>query len=343
MGGTGENSLRQRMRSGRICVLHSGQAYDVTDFSDRHPGGREWLEKLAGQDVTQVMQDATPHKHTKAAYAILEKYRIRDDDHDKQNGDARSSVFHFHNMQEDPLIDWNKPLLWQVPKLGRNYFTWVHQPVDTSMRLFHSDLFEFFSKCPWYMVPIIWVPVTIFMMLSSHANFGAQSVAWNVFGVEVWVTAAWLLPLYLFGLLLWTFCEYTIHRWIFHMAPPENWQFLIWMHFILHGQHHKSPMDRMRLVFPTVPATIFAVAIFSLYSLVGPLPVAQAMFAGTLTGYIAYDLTHYYIHHGSPIPFYFASLKRYHVKHHFENQQLGFGISSKLWDYPFGTLIPDSE
>ncbi|KAK7478204.1 hypothetical protein BaRGS_00030565 [Batillaria attramentaria] len=127
------------------------------------------------------------------------------------------------------------------------------------------------------------------------------------------------------------------------MSPPHNWPILVLLHFILHGQHHKSPMDRMRLVFPTVPASIFATAIYSAYSLISPPPVAQALFAGTLIGYMAYDLTHYYIHHGSPIPFYFASLKRYHVKHHFETQQLGFGISSKLWDYPFGTLIPDSD
>ena len=82
-------------------------------------------------------------------------------------------------------------------------------------------------------------------------------------------------------------------------------------------------MDRMRLVFPTVPATIFASLIFGLYSLLVPWPVAQAMFAGTLVGYMIYDLTHYYIHHGTPFTAYFRNLKRYHVKHHFEQQQLG--------------------
>ena len=41
------------------------------------------------------------------------------------------------------------------------------------------------------------------------------------------------------GLVLWTFCEYTIHRWLFHMCPPANVPILVLLHFILHGQHHK--------------------------------------------------------------------------------------------------------
>ena len=89
-------------------------------------------------------------------------------------------------------------------------------------------------------------------------------------------------------------------------------------------------MDRMRLVFPTVPATIFATLILGFYSLFAPWPVAQAMFAGTLVGYMAYDLTHYYIHHGTPITSYFRSLKSYHVKHHFEHQQLGGYLGAGL-------------
>eukprot|EP00745_Piridium_sociabile_P036599 TRINITY_DN65945_c0_g1_i1.p2 TRINITY_DN65945_c0_g1~~TRINITY_DN65945_c0_g1_i1.p2 ORF type:complete len:159 (-),score=30.49 TRINITY_DN65945_c0_g1_i1:81-557(-) len=157
------------------------------------------------------------------------------------------------------------------------------------------------------------------------------------------VTPLYMIPLMLLGLLLWTFCEYTIHRWLFHMQPPSNSPVLMLVHFILHGQHHKSPMDRMRLVFPTIPAFGFATLIFCLYSLVGPVPVAQALFSGTLLGYMGYDLTHYYIHHGTPFIAYFRNLKQYHVKHHFEQQHLGFGISSKLWDYPFGTLIRMNE
>ncbi|XP_076448819.1 fatty acid 2-hydroxylase-like [Babylonia areolata] len=349
MGGAGENSLRQRLSKGRLCVIHSGQVYDVTDFSDRHPGGKAWLEKYAGQDVTQVMESQSPHKHTRAAYSIMQKYRVAEasDIGHKQNGSAES--YHnkqFYSMDNDPLIDWSKPIMGQISGLRENYYKWVHEPVDTSLRLFQSDFVEFFSKCPWYMVPIVWVPITLFILFRCYTTLAAPSrdpIVWNLFGSEVMVTSMFMWPLVLLGLMLWTFCEYTIHRWLFHMKPPAHIPILVLLHFILHGQHHKSPMDRMRLVFPTIPATIFATLIFGLYYLLAPVAVAQALFSGTLIGYMVYDLTHYYIHHGTPMTNYFRSLKRYHVKHHFEQQNLGFGISSKLWDYPFGTLIPNND
>ena len=55
-----------------------------------------------------------------------------------------------------------------------------------------------------------------------------------------------------------------------------------------------------------------------------PLNVGRALLAGALLGYIGYDLTHYYLHHGSPTPgTYFASLKTYHVAHHYVNYNRG--------------------
>lgn len=82
-------------------------------------------------------------------------------------------------------------------------------------------------------------------------------------------------------------------------------------------------MDRMRLVFPPLPASVIGLLIFGCYTLFSPWSVAETLFAGTLVGYMAYDLTHYYVHHGTPTSVYFSNLKRYHVKHHFEHQQLG--------------------
>lgn len=55
--------------------------------------------------------------------------------------------------------------------------------------------------------------------------------------------------LFLFGVLLWTFEEYVIHRWLFHMKPPANFPSLIWVHFLLHGQHHKVWYDRQGKIY----------------------------------------------------------------------------------------------
>lgn len=54
-----------------------------------------------------------------------------------------------HCLLPQDLVDWQKPLLWQVGYLGEKYDEWVHQPVDRPIRLFHSDFLEFLSKTAW--------------------------------------------------------------------------------------------------------------------------------------------------------------------------------------------------
>ena len=49
-----------------------------------------------------------------------------------------------------------------------------------------------------------------------------------------------LMPfLFVVGIFGWTFTEYALHRWLFHRDPPTSSYFLITLHFLLHGQHHK--------------------------------------------------------------------------------------------------------
>lgn len=92
------------------------------------------------------------------------------------------------------------------------------------------------------------------------------------------------------------------------------------------------------------------------------------LFGGGLLGYVIYDCTHYYLHHGQPSSDPAKYLKvlsslsllkliqphssvscsthtalccvpqKYHLNHHFRIQTKGFGITSTLWDHVFGTL-----
>ncbi len=264
-------------------------------------------------------------------------------------------------------------------------------------------------------------------------------------------------PLYVvFGMFFWSLLEYLVHRWLFHLPPPPHSPFLITMHFILHGQHHKvsfyqvvlellpfvqrsthhelqknleshaqtftdvcgnsergtlgnhsdcvsgreeevfehrevamlltsmnssfslqAPFDKDRLVFPPVPGFVFAAVFWAVFGSLFPRPVAYAVMAGvfvrahrqeregegfghvssswqgslgrvaglkqtrcivpacptpctsdvvltgSIVGYMCYDLTHYYLHHGTPSFAYFRRLKSYHVKHHFVDYKKG--------------------
>ena len=47
---------------------------------------------------------------------------------------------------------------------------------------------------------------------------------------------------------------------------------------------------------------------------------------------------HYSLHH-TRLPSYVRDMKKYHLAHHYKNFDLGFGVTSKIWDYVFNTVL----
>jgi len=74
-----------------------------------------------------------------------------------------------------------------------------------------------------------------------------------------------------------------------------------------------------------------------IFTLVFGHPLVWGFHAGFVCGYMTYDLTHYYIHHFSPRSSYGRALKKHHMLHHFKDHGARFGVSSRFWDYVFGT------
>ncbi|KAL9147590.1 hypothetical protein ABFS82_13G182500 [Erythranthe guttata] len=112
------------------------------------------------------------------------------------------------------------------------------------------------------------------------------------------------------------------------------------MHYLIHGCHHKHPMDGQRLVFPPAATAVLLFPFWNLIKLISTPMTAPAVFGGGLLGYVMYDVTHYYLHHSQPTSEFPKNLKKYHLNHHFRVQDKGFGITSSLWDKVFGTLPP---
>ena len=56
-------------------------------------------------------------------------------------------------------------------------------------------------------------------------------------------------------------------------------------------------------------------------------------FAGLLFGYLCYDMIHYATHHFSMKRGVWLWLKQYHMRHHYKDDHIGYGVSSPLWDY----------
>jgi dihydroceramide fatty acyl 2-hydroxylase len=138
------------------------------------------------------------------------------------------------------------------------------------------------------------------------------------------------------GGLFWLLFEYSLHRWVFHYATSGYWSNI--GHFLIHGHHHITPMDFDRLVFPPVPAMIVGGPFWILAPRVLGAKIGYPWLIGFLTGYLVYDMTHFWIHHGVPSGAFLKMQKRRHVHHHYFKPNVNYGISNPLFDVVFGTL-----
>lgn len=198
---------------------------------------------------------------------------------------------------------------------------------DETVRMFRSNFMEVLSKVHPAVPLIIFVPVILYMISLSVFTYHIDAL--NIIG------------LVFFGIFIWTITEYLLHRFIFHLELKSEIGKKI--HFIFHGVHHDYPSDSRRLVMPPSVSIPLASLFYFLFSfLIGSISVLP-FFAGFLIGYLFYDMTHYAIHHFNMHSKFWLTIKHHHIKHHFQDPDRGYGVSSPIWDYVFGTNYPDKE
>jgi dihydroceramide fatty acyl 2-hydroxylase len=137
------------------------------------------------------------------------------------------------------------------------------------------------------------------------------------------------------GYLFWSLSEYWIHRVIFHWEPQDG--IGARLHWIIHGVHHDHPNDPLRLVMPPSASIPLATAFSLLFQALLPFGAACALSVGFFAGYLAYDMTHYYVHHRMPKSALGKKLRELHMRHHFQDHTKGYGISAPWWDVVFRT------
>jgi sterol desaturase/sphingolipid hydroxylase (fatty acid hydroxylase superfamily) len=182
--------------------------------------------------------------------------------------------------------------------------------------MFKSSLLESVSKVHFSVPLIIYIPVISYFL-------------WQAFAL---VDFNWLIFFLSFGagLLAWTATEYVMHRFVFHYVPSSSWGKRL--HFIFHGVHHDYPNDRLRLVLPPSVSIPLATGFFFLYRATLPINWLPAFFASFLIGYLIYDMSHYAFHHltfSNPL---LKKMKQHHMRHHYNEPDRGYGVSSVLWD-----------
>jgi len=211
--------------------------------------------------------------------------------------------------------------------------TMDHLPIDAGrdaqpIRLFKSEFLEFFTHISPVTVVALWLPISVLFLWSAvAADRGAAFPSHIPAG-------------FVLGLFLWTFAEYTLHRFLFHYRPRTPRQERIF--FLFHGIHHAQPQVKTRLVMPFPVSIPMALILYGLLYLIvavllGVPHWVSPLMSGFLIGYLAYDLTHYATHHWPMRSGVAKYLKRHHMQHHYKAPNTRFGVSSPLWDFVFGT------
>src|SRR5262245_12753410 len=188
-------------------------------------------------------------------------------------------------------------------------------------QMFETPLIERFSRIHPATPFVFWLPVLWY--------FGVRA-AKNGMGLPTGV------GLFVVGVLIWTLTEYVLHRYLFHYLGPRLWQRR--MHFVLHGVHHDFPQDSDRLVMPLGASIPMGLGFYLLFRAVVGVVAVDPLFIGFGIGYLAYDGTHYAIHHFRMSSRWGRWIKRHHMIHHHTGANARWGVSSPLWDYVFGTM-----
>lgn len=188
-------------------------------------------------------------------------------------------------------------------------------------QLFENPVLEKLSRTH------ISVPLIIFFLYSSGLLY------WSI--THTALSAGTTVLMFLVGLVTFTWVEYNVHRYIFHLKPstPSRAK----AQYTMHGVHHEFPKDKTRLAMPPV----LSITISTLLLLILRMILDDYVFSflpGFLTGYAAYLGVHYMVHAYQPPRNFLKALWINHGVHHYKDGAVVFGVSSPLWDYIYGTM-----
>jgi dihydroceramide fatty acyl 2-hydroxylase len=195
--------------------------------------------------------------------------------------------------------------------------------LKASPRMFDSNALDRLSRVHPAVPLILFGPLIAALLVLSATRLGALELVALVIG----------------GYIFWTLTEYWMHRIVFHFEPEDG--IGARLHWIIHGVHHDHPNDPKRLVMPPSVSVPLSLGFFALFVLVLGFDWALAFGAGFWCGYLAYDSIHYHLHHHTPRTRLGKWLRELHMRHHFQDETVGFGISAPWWDRVFRTAVPN--
>jgi len=179
-------------------------------------------------------------------------------------------------------------------------------------QIFTNKTLEFFTKTHPLVIWSIYLPVIIYLPYYASKNYGFTNLKIGL--------------IFFGGIVFWTFFEYMIHRFIFHLTENPRTKRIA---YIMHGNHHEFPRDHNRLFMPPLPSLIISSVVFLLMYLL-MLNNVFVFFPGFILGYLLYASMHYAIHAWHPPFTWLKPIWRNHHLHHYKNDDKGFGTGFDL-------------
>jgi len=203
-----------------------------------------------------------------------------------------------------------------MKKIGR-----LDRPDNSgSAKMFANPVLEKLSRTH------ISIPIAMFLGVGTYSlYFGVSSTP-----ISLWKGVA----LFLGGFLVFTFVEYLMHRYLYHMEPDTHMKDKL--QYSVHGVHHDYPKDKDRLAMPPFISGLYAVILYFLFDFIMG-DSALFFLPGFLLGYALYLGVHYTVHAYQPPKNFLKILWVNHAIHHYKDPDVAFGVSTPLWDYIFGT------
>lgn len=190
-----------------------------------------------------------------------------------------------------------------------------------SGQLFKSPILEKLARTH-FAVPFSLI--SLFVIFTMYYNFSRNI---NSVGMSI--------AIFTLGVFIWTWAEYMLHKYIFHMEPTNK--FKTALQYTFHGVHHEFPRDKSRTIMPPAASLIIVGSLFFVFRLIIG-DYVYTFLPGFMTGYLIYSLMHYAIHAFKPPRNIIGKIWINHSIHHYKDDNVAFGVSSNLWDRVYGTM-----
>lgn len=188
----------------------------------------------------------------------------------------------------------------------------------------------------------LWAAYLTYPAINLYAALALLSGAYVLLTARHWpqIAAPVLAVLIIYPLVWYALHRFVLHgRWLYRM----RWSAALWKR--IHFDHHQDP-HKLEVLFGSPLNTIPTMLIITV-----PIGYALAGWTGAATGFCTalittcvYEFFHCIQHlNYKPKNRLVQKLKRDHLLHHFQNEQVNYGIVSFLPDVIFNSYIPNSR